>query len=155
MFLKGGKDYNETNGIAKGFSIGEVSRIVDLSQKTIREYEQLGMFKPNRHPRTNNRIYSEFEVEQIRRITRLIHNEGLTLACIRRITQLAPCWKIFDCEVKEQCPAFAHANQPCYEVRLSKNTKCSGECDHCVVFINRPDAQKPKKKKFPAAVPRR
>ena len=150
MFLKGGKEYNQNQENARHYAIGEVSRTVNLSQKTIREYEQLGMFKPKRHPRTNNRIYSDFEVEQIKRITRLIHQEGFTLACIRRIIELAPCWNIFDCEVKKECPAFAYANQPCYEVRVTHGTKCSGSCEHCVIFINRIPLKKKKSKGFPA-----
>ncbi|PQP35204.1 MerR family transcriptional regulator [Desulfobacteraceae bacterium SEEP-SAG9] len=111
--------------------------MVNLSQKTIRDYEQLGLIKPKRNLRTNNRIYSDFEIEQIKHITHLIHNEGLTLTCIRRIIQLAPCWNIFACEVKEECVAFKNANKPCYEVRKKWETRCIGPCDQCVVYINR------------------
>lgn len=125
------------SGHTGGYSIGEVSRLVNLSQKTIRDYENLGLFKPKRDPRTNNRIYTEFEIEQIKHITHLIHNEGLTLLCIRRIIQLAPCWNIFDCQAKEKCPAYAKAPRPCYEIRKEKETLCGGSCEQCVVFINR------------------
>ncbi|MFC1856525.1 MerR family transcriptional regulator [Thermodesulfobacteriota bacterium] len=150
MFLKGGKEYNQARENARHYAIGEVSKAVNLSQKTIREYEQLGMFKPKRHPRTNNRIYSDFEVEQIKRITHLIHQEGFTLACIRRIIQLAPCWNIFECDVNKECPAYAYANQPCYEVRITHGTQCSGSCEHCAIFINRMPLKKRKSQGFPA-----
>lgn len=114
-----------------------------MSQKTIREYEKIGLLKPRRHPRTNNRIYSAFEIEQIRQIGRLIHKEGFTLPCLQRILQLAPCWNVFDCEVKERCPAFAYAPEPCYVVRRTRGTLCTGACEECAVFINR----SPKKEK--------
>jgi hypothetical protein len=117
--------------------IGEVSQKVRLSQKTIREYERIGLIKPKREPRTNNRIYSDFEIAQIQHITHLIHTEGFTLPCIRRILQLAPCWNIFACEVKENCPAYQRAPDPCHETRRNWETLCSGACDECVVFINR------------------
>ena len=119
------------------YSIGAVSRLVDLSQKTIRDYEKMGFIKPRRDPRTNNRIYSDFEIEQIRQISHLIHNEGFTLPCIKLLLQLAPCWNIFDCEVKEKCPAYEYTPTPCYETREKKETLCIGACEQCAVFINR------------------
>ena len=122
---------------SREYSIGSVSRLVDLSQKTIRDYEKMGFIKPRRDPRTNNRIYLDFEIEQIRQISHLIHNEGLTLPCIKRLLQLAPCWNIFDCEVKEKCPAYEYTPTPCYETREKKETLCSGACDQCAVYINR------------------
>ena len=111
--------------------------MVDLSQKTIRDYEKMGLIKPRREPRTNNRVYSDFEIEQIRHISHLIHNEGFTLPCIQRILQLAPCWNIFECEVKEKCPAYQYATSPCYAVRKERGTLCAGSCEQCGVYINR------------------
>ena len=95
------------------YAIGQVSQMVNLSQKTIRDYEQMGLFKARRHPRTNNRIYSDFEIEQIKRVTYLIHNEGLTLSCLRLIIQMAPCWNIFNCMAKDECPAMENSPLPC------------------------------------------
>ena len=119
------------------YSIGVVSGRVNLSQKTIRDYEKMGFIKPRRDPRTNNRIYSDFEIEQIRQISRLIHNEGYTLPCIQRLLQLAPCWSIFDCEIKEKCPAYENVPMPCYKTRKKRETLCSGACEQCAVYINR------------------
>ncbi len=121
----------------RGYTIGEVSTIVGLSQKTLRDYERAGLIKPKREARTNNRIYSEFEIEQIKHIIHLIHNEGFTLPCIKRILQLAPCWNVFDCEVKENCPAYKNPHTPCFVTRNKVGTLCSGDCEHCGVFINR------------------
>ena len=131
------KKENRSLAQGTGYTIGDVSRIVNLSQKTIREYEKMGLIRPRRAPRTNNRIYSDFEIEQIRQVTRLIHKEGLTLAGIQRLLQLAPCWNIFNCELKERCSAYAYPLRPCYEVRKEKETMCSGSCEHCAVYINR------------------
>lgn len=120
-----------------GYSIGAVSKEVNLSQKTIREYEKMGLIKPRREPRTNNRIFSAFEIEQIRHITHLIHKEGFTLRCLQRILQLAPCWNVFDCKVKEECPAYRNSARPCYETREKEGTLCSGLCEQCAIFVNR------------------
>ncbi len=130
-------EIQKTRQKSREYSIGAVSRVVDLSQKTIRDYEKMGFIKPRRDPRTNNRIYLDFEIEQIRQISRLIHKEGFTLPCIKRLLQLAPCWNIFDCVVKEKCPAYEFAPAPCYETRENKETLCSGSCYQCAVYINR------------------
>ena len=130
-------DTTQLNRKMKGYPIGAVSYRVNLSQKTIRDYEKKGLIKPKRNYRTNNRIYSDFDIAQIQRITHLIHHEGFTLPCIRRLLQLAPCWNIFDCEVKKKCPAYKNATSPCYETREKDGTLCSGDCEQCAVYLNR------------------
>ena len=97
----------------------------------------MGLIKPKREPNTNNRVYSDFEIEQIRHITRLIHEEGFTLQCLQHLLRLAPCWNIFDCTVKKDCPAYGNAPVPCYETRRTQGTLCSGSCEQCAVYINR------------------
>jgi MerR family transcriptional regulator, repressor of the yfmOP operon len=124
-----------------GYSIGEVSEIVGLSQKTLRDYEKMGLLRPARHPRTNNRIYTDYEIDQIERISGLMHGEGFTLPCLVRLLQLAPCWKIFDCENKNGCNAYLKPHEPCYLVRREHGTLCDGSCEQCAVYINRTDGR--------------
>jgi len=119
------------------YMINEVSRQVDLSQKRIREYEKEGFIKPEREAKTNNRLYTDFEVQQIKRINYLIHERGFTLACLRNLLVLAPCWNVFECEVKTDCPAFWHPHRSCWDIRLERETKCPGPCDKCAVYLNR------------------
>lgn len=123
----------------EGYSIGEVSRIVNLSQKILRDYEKTGLLAPGRQPRTNNRIYTDYEIDQIQRISDLLNSQGFTLPCLIRLIQLAPCWKIFDCERKEDCNAYLNPHEPCYVVRREHGTLCNGKCERCAVFINRSD----------------
>ncbi len=117
------------------YLINDVSRTVDLSQKRIREYEKEGFIRPQREARTNNRLYSEFEVAQIRRITHLIHEHGFTLACLRNLLVLAPCWNIFACVQRQSCAAFQEPHRPCYEIRNQAETLCAGPCEHCAVWL--------------------
>ena len=117
------------------YLINDVSRNVNLSQKRIREYEKEGFIRPRREARTNNRLYSEFEVAQIRRITQLIHEHGFTLACLRNLLVLAPCWNIFACAQKDRCAAFLSPNRACWEIRNQAGTLCAGPCDHCALWL--------------------
>ncbi|MCF8130234.1 MAG: MerR family transcriptional regulator [Deltaproteobacteria bacterium] len=131
------KKKNAFDEESSGYFISTVSREVNLSQKTIREYEKMGLVKPRREAKTNNRIYSDFDIAQIRQISHLIHNEGFTLPCLRRLVQLAPCWNVFDCDAKEDCSAYKSPYRPCYETRQAEETRCDDSCDHCVIYVNR------------------
>ncbi|MBU1275427.1 MAG: MerR family transcriptional regulator [Proteobacteria bacterium] len=124
------------------YLINEVSRRVGLSQKRIREYEKEGFILPEREANTNNRLYSDFEVSQIRRITHLIHERGFTLACLRNLMVLAPCWNIFACLDKEACAAYTDPHRGCWEIRQQGNTLCPGPCERCAVYLNREFAAK-------------
>ncbi|MCB2228795.1 MAG: helix-turn-helix domain-containing protein [Desulfarculaceae bacterium] len=119
------------------YLINEVSRKVDLSQKRIREYEKEGFIRPQREANTNNRLYSDFEVTQIQRINYLIHERGFTLACLRNLMVLAPCWNIFECPDKSSCAAYEDPRLACWRVRQSRQTLCPGPCEHCAVYLNR------------------
>ena len=133
MYRKKGRRREEKGS----YSIGEASRTVGLSQKTLRDYEKVGLLRPARQPRTNNRIYTDYEIAQIERVSELLHSEGFTLPCLVRLLQLAPCWKIFDCDVRTECSAYLNPHEPCYVVRDLHGTMCEGACEQCAVYINR------------------
>lgn len=119
------------------YLINEAAKRVGLSQKRIREYEQEGFIKPERQPATNNRLYSDFDISQIRRISYLIHQRGFTVACLRNLMVMAPCWKIFQCPEPQECAAFQNPHCNCWEIRRSQDTMCLGPCGRCAVYLNR------------------
>ncbi len=120
------------------YLINEVSQRVGLSQKRIREYEKGGLIKPDREPRTNNRRYSESDINQILRVKELIHEHGFTVACLRYFLASAPCWVIFNCAEKETCASYTDPHTPCYEI-AKKAAAHSGlkDCEHCPIYLNR------------------
>jgi len=128
---------NEPKKRANQYLINDVSRQVNLSQKRIREYEKEGLIKPVREPKTNNRIYTDFEVLQIERISKLIHEDGFTLPCLKKLLVMAPCWNVFDCRQKQKCPAYKNPQTPCYQVLKKKKTHACGPCEHCAIYLNR------------------
>ena len=119
------------------YLINEVSRQVNLSQKRIREYEKEGFIKPVRAEKTQNRLYTDFDIIQIKQINELIHERGFTLACLKSHLALAPCWNVFGCERKTECPAYHDPHTPCYIVREKAETPCPGPCDKCAVYLTR------------------
>src|SRR3990170_5017026 len=61
------------------YSIGEISRTVDLSQRTIRYYEEIGLLHSVRRIENGKRIYTDHDVRRLKFINRL-KVLGLSLA---------------------------------------------------------------------------
>lgn len=66
-----------------GFSIGEVSRSIGLAPQTVRLWEREKLVKPERTKR-GYRVYSEYDVDRLRKIKYLRTSEGLNFAAIRK-----------------------------------------------------------------------
>ena len=118
----------------KMFLIGEVSRKVGLSQKRIREYEKEGFIAPVRDPNTNNRQYTDLDIQQIIQINKLIHRHGFTISCLKNLLKSAPCWNIFDCKRTAGCAAYKYPHTPCY---VTMKDLPDSKCKTCPVYRNR------------------
>ena len=101
----------------KVHKIDHVSRMVGLSQKRIRDYEKEGLIKPARDPNTNDRLFSEFDLQQIKRVKYLIHERGFTISALKYLLRVTPAWEVFQCQEKEECEAFENRHKRCWEVR--------------------------------------
>jgi DNA-binding transcriptional MerR regulator/quercetin dioxygenase-like cupin family protein len=66
-----------------GFSIGEVSQAIGLAPQTLRLWEREQLIRPRRTDR-GYRIYTEADVERLRKIKHLRKSEGLNFAAIRK-----------------------------------------------------------------------
>ena len=119
------------------YLINEVARMVNLSQKRIREYEKEGFIKPLREKYTKNRLFSSFDISQIKQINQLIHKHSLTLACLRKMMVMGKCWDIFACPRKDDCSAFKLPRRPCYEVHKAEGNLNECRCSICAIYLNR------------------
>jgi DNA-binding transcriptional MerR regulator len=61
------------------YAIGEISRLVELSQRTIRYYEEIGLLLSVRRIENGKRIYTDHDVRRLKFINRL-KVLGLSLA---------------------------------------------------------------------------
>ena len=58
--------------VAEGtYAIGEISRLVDLSQRTIRYYEEIGLLHSVRRIENGKRVYTDDDVRRLKFINRL------------------------------------------------------------------------------------
>src|SRR5437763_16959389 len=66
------------------YRIGEVSRMTGVKAFVLRYWEtEFPMLEPEKDP-NGRRFYSEFDVELVRKIKRLLYDEGFTIAGARR-----------------------------------------------------------------------
>ena len=68
----------EKDGL-KCYQIGELAGIVDMSPRTIRYYEEIGLLNSVNRVEGGKRVYTEMDLQRLKFITRLKHL-GLTLS---------------------------------------------------------------------------
>lgn len=78
----GNEDFDEPR-----YVISVVTKLIDLHPQTLRHYESLGLVVPRRS-KGNIRLYSQREVEQLRKITRLTRDLGVNLAGVEVILNM-------------------------------------------------------------------
>ena len=69
------------------FVISVVARMVGVHQQTLRSYEREGLVRPARSP-GNTRLYSQQDVEMLRRVLRLARDLGVNPAAAEMILRM-------------------------------------------------------------------
>jgi MerR family transcriptional regulator/heat shock protein HspR len=67
--------------------ISVAAELADMHPQTLRMYEARGLITPKRSPK-NTRLYSQEDVERLRRIQRMTAEEGLNLAGVETVLEL-------------------------------------------------------------------
>jgi MerR family transcriptional regulator/heat shock protein HspR len=69
------------------FMISVAAELAEMHPQTLRMYEARGLITPKRSPK-NTRLYSQEDVERLRRIQRMTADEGLNLAGVETVLSL-------------------------------------------------------------------
>jgi MerR family transcriptional regulator, heat shock protein HspR len=69
------------------FMISVAAELAEMHPQTLRMYEARGLITPKRSPK-NTRLYSQDDVERLRRIQRMTAEEGLNLAGVETVLQM-------------------------------------------------------------------
>ncbi len=77
-------EISESRGV---FMISVAAELADMHPQTLRMYEQRGLIQPKRSPR-GTRLYSQDDVERLRRIQEMTAELGLNLAGVERVLEL-------------------------------------------------------------------
>src|SRR5215218_5955247 len=69
------------------FMISVAAELADMHPQTLRMYEARGLIEPKRSPK-GTRLYSQADVERLRRIQEMTSELGLNLAGVERVLAL-------------------------------------------------------------------
>src|SRR5436190_24397375 len=69
------------------FMISVAAELAEMHPQTLRIYEARGLITPKRSPK-NTRLYSQNDVERLRRIQQMTTEEGLNLAGVETVLQM-------------------------------------------------------------------
>jgi MerR family transcriptional regulator/heat shock protein HspR len=69
------------------FMISVAAELAHMHPQTLRIYETRGLIRPKRSPK-NTRLYSQRDVERLRRIQQMTSEEGLNLAGVETVLEL-------------------------------------------------------------------
>jgi MerR family transcriptional regulator/heat shock protein HspR len=78
------ENLDRTRGV---FMISVAAELADMHPQTLRMYEARGLISPKRSPK-NTRLYSQDDVERLRRIQQMTAEEGLNLAGVETVLEL-------------------------------------------------------------------
>lgn len=69
------------------YMIGVASELCGVHPQTLRQYERIGLVKPARAG-TKNRLFSQQDIDRVRRIQRLTQDMGVNLAGVELVLKL-------------------------------------------------------------------
>jgi MerR family transcriptional regulator/heat shock protein HspR len=69
------------------FMISVAAELADMHPQTLRIYEARGLITPKRSPK-NTRLYSQRDVEKLKRIQHMTNEEGLNLAGVETVLEM-------------------------------------------------------------------
>ncbi|MGD9504379.1 MAG: MerR family transcriptional regulator [Syntrophobacteraceae bacterium] len=119
------------------YPIGIVAELLNIHPRTLRIYEQEGLIEPSR--RGGKRYYSNNDLQWLKCLRRLLGEEGLNIAGIKKLLTIAPCWEIRGCakDVRNNCPAILDFPVPCWSL-VPRACRDQGRiCSECEVYIEK------------------
>src|SRR3954468_8046854 len=69
------------------FMISVAAELAEMHPQTLRIYEQRGLIRPKRSPK-GTRLYSQSDVERLRRIQQMTAELGMNLAGVERVLEM-------------------------------------------------------------------
>jgi MerR family transcriptional regulator/heat shock protein HspR len=117
------------------FPISVAAKLLDVHPRTLRIYEEEDLLKPARQG--NKRFFSQDDIEWVRCLRTLIHEEGISIPGIKKLLDLTPCWEIKKCsrQVREVCTSFVDRTAPCWQRTRAVCQREPRRCESCETFV--------------------
>jgi MerR family transcriptional regulator/heat shock protein HspR len=124
-------DYPENEPV---FSISTAAKLLQISVHTVRMYEREGLVLPTKSE-SGQRLYSMKDIERIESIRRSINEYKISIAGIKALLSMVPCWKVMGCgESKNSCKVFKEHTKPCWTIKHRQNFCAKRVCRDCNVY---------------------
>ncbi len=119
------------------FPISVAAKVLGISVHTLRMYEKEGLIVPFKKE-TKHRLYSKADIERLSCIRRAINESKISIAGIKTIYSLIPCWEITNCSEKDRinCKAYQSHSEPCWAFKHEGNICAQRVCRNCHVYKN-------------------
>lgn len=119
------------------YPIRDAAKMLDVSVHTLRMYEREGLILPYQKE-TGHRLYSDCDVERLKCIRLAINERKISIAGIKTLFSMIPCWQIINCTEQDRlnCSAFCESKQPCWTYNHINNLCASIECIKCEVYVS-------------------
>lgn len=114
--------------------IGEVANFLGISIRTIHMYEREGLFIAYKNS-AGTRYFSQRDVDWLVNVRKMIKS-GISIAGIRRLLSLIPCWEFKQCkhQGKQDCAVIVDDHAPCWANKEKQCTETAQECRECPVY---------------------
>jgi MerR family transcriptional regulator, heat shock protein HspR len=125
------------------YTISVAAQLLGISIQTLRMYEREGLIIPFK-TKSNQRMYSEGDLERIRRIRRDINKNKIGINSLRTVLSLIPCWMIVKCTEtdRENCESFKEYHAPCWTYEHKNNICEEIDCRECIVYKFNSDTER-------------
>ena len=119
------------------YPIGIVAELLSIHPRTLRIYVQEVFKRPGR--RCGKRFYSNNDLQWLKCLRKLLTEEGLNIAGIKKLLTIAPCWEIRGCgeEMRKECPAILNFPVPCWDLMPRVCKENGVACADCEVYIKK------------------
>lgn len=100
------------------YTIGIVSKSLEVCAATLRIWERKGLIKPKRLGK--NRFYSRCDMDRLERIKELLQKKHINIEGVKQILETAQCWEAKKCKPKKRdaCKVY---------IKYGKNSTIQGE----------------------------
>lgn len=117
------------------FPISVAAKLLDVHPRTLRIYEEEGLLKPVR--KGNKRFFSNDDIDWVRCLRKLIHEEGISIPGVKKLLELTPCWQIKKCpdDIRKACTAYIDITTPCWQQAKAYCAREPSQCESCDVFV--------------------
>jgi len=102
------------------FTIGTAAKMLELHPRTLRIYESEGLITPQRKGQW--RHYTMDDIRWVECLRKMIHEQGISIAAIKKLLQYTPCWNVAECsfEQRKECTAFMASGLVPRKIELSQ-----------------------------------